>query len=140
MKMTNDKRQMTNECQMPNAKLKIWGLSLIWILPFGFCHSCFGTITGKPVNRPTGQPKKGQSTLELTAALILLMLLLIGAAKIFFWLSGRMVHRQVLYENSRVPAASPSTYGVHVDLTDQASTQGMGEPNESTYPALNVFK
>lgn len=85
--------------------------------------------------------ERAQATLELTAALILLMLLLAGATKIFMWLSGRMVHRQVLYENSRVSAADLSTWGVPVtNLSDPSQTRGVGEPDESTYPALNVFK
>ena len=84
--------------------------------------------------------ERAQATLELTAALILLMLLLAGATKIFVWLSGRMVHRQVLYEASRVHAANLSTWNVSVNLADPTSTQGVEEPDESTYPALNVFK
>jgi len=82
-----------------------------------------------------------QATLELTAALILLMLLLVGATKIFMWLSGLVVHRQVVYENSRVSAADQSTWNVAVtDLSDVNQTTGVGEPDDSTYPALNVFK
>ncbi len=84
--------------------------------------------------------ERAQATLELTAALILLMLLLAGATKIFMWLTGRMVHRQVLYEASRVNAANLSTWNQSVDLTDQEQTKGVQEPNESTYPALNIFK
>ena len=81
----------------------------------------------------------GQATLELTAALILLMLLLVGVTKIFMWLGGRLVHRQVLYENSRVRAADSSTWNVTVaDLSQPIN--GVEEPNDSTYSALNVFK
>ena len=85
--------------------------------------------------------ERAQTTLELTAALILLMLLLAGATKIFMWLSGRMVHRQVLYEASRVHAADCSTWnGTITNLSDPNQIKGVEEPDESTYPALNVFK
>lgn len=90
-----------------------------------------------------------QATLEMTAALILLMLFLVGATKIFMWLAGRVVHRQVVYENSRVSAADNTTWNVSVPDLSDVNLKGVQEPNETEegnnespyyYPALNVFK
>ena len=94
-------------------------------------------LAGKPANQSTSKPKTGQATLEMTAALILLVLLLVGTAKIFFWLNGSLVHRQIQYQNSRVAAADEATWGRSVDIKNPII--GEGEPDESTYPALNIF-
>jgi len=76
--MTNDQCQMTNEFPMTNAKLKIWIWGLIWILSLGICHSAFSAITGQPANRPTGQLKKGQSILEMSLLLVIIVAALIA--------------------------------------------------------------
>ena len=70
--------QMTNECPMTNDKLKIWILSLIWILSFGFCHSGFSGSAGQPVSRQTGKLKKGQSVFEMSLLLVLIAVALIA--------------------------------------------------------------
>ena len=65
--------QMTNECPMTKDKLKIWILSLIWILSFGFCHSGFSAIAGRQVIRLTN---RGQALVELAVfGAIFLMIL-----------------------------------------------------------------
>ncbi|MDD5019649.1 MAG: hypothetical protein PHH75_04615 [Candidatus Omnitrophica bacterium] len=97
----------------------------------------------KNINRHTGTqanrlPKKGQSTLELTAALIVLMILLVGAARIFVWLNERMAWRQSEYENTRVTAGS-TAFTSYVDLANAEHTEGV-EIDESTNPPLNIFK
>ena len=80
----------------------------------------------------------GQSTLEMTASLIVLMLLLVGAARIFVWLNERMVYRQSEYERTRVTAGS-RPFTSHIDLANQEHTRGV-EIDESGNPALNIFR
>ena len=53
---------------------------------------------------------KGQATLELSVALIVVMLLLVATARLFVWLNDGMVNRQVQYENTRVSVAGPTTH------------------------------
>jgi len=80
----------------------------------------------------------GQSTLEMTAALVVLMILLVGAARIFVWLNERMAWRQTEYENTRVTAGS-TAFTSYVDLNNAEHTRGV-EINESSNPPLNIFK
>jgi hypothetical protein len=80
----------------------------------------------------------GQSTLELTAALIVLMILLVGAAKIFVWLNERMAYRQSEYERTRVQAGSVA-FTSSIDLTNAEQTKGV-EIDESSNPPLNIFR
>ena len=68
--------------------------------------------------------KRGQSTLELTVAMIAVFILLLSSVKIFVWVNQRMVLRQEDFEQSRVAAASNNP-GVQVD--------------ESGYPLLDIF-
>ena len=82
---------------------------------------------------------KGQGTLEMTVALVLVMLLIVGAVRIFVWLNERMVYRQVDYENTRAAAGSVPISTEEVDLMNQEQTMGV-QVDESLYPALNVFK
>lgn len=42
-----------------------------------------------------------QATLELTVSLIVCVILLLGAAKIFVWINKSMVERQQAYRNTR---------------------------------------
>jgi hypothetical protein len=80
----------------------------------------------------------GQSTLEMTAALIVLMILLVGAARIFVWLNERMAYRQYQYENTRVEAGSvPFTEGLN--LMNAEHTRGI-EIDESSNTPLNIFR
>lgn len=44
---------------------------------------------------------KAQVTLELTISLIICLILLVGATKIFVWLNQIMVERQQAYQNIR---------------------------------------
>lgn len=77
--------------------------------------------TGLNNGKQTG---KGQSSLELTVALIAAFILLLGTVKLFVWVNERMVLRQEDYEATRVAAASDNP-GVEVD--------------ESAYPLLDIF-
>lgn len=80
----------------------------------------------------------GQTTLELTAALIILMMFLVASARIFVWLNERIVYRQHQYETTRVAAGS-APFTSYVDLANQEHVRGL-EPDESTNPALNIFR
>lgn len=50
--------------------------------------------------------RDGQATLELTVALILIVILLMAGVKVFLWLNEGLVLRQVSYDNTRVVAGS----------------------------------
>ncbi len=87
--------------------------------------------------RIAGFSRDGQSTLEMSAALVLLLLLLVGSVRIFVWLNERMVARQIDYEHTTVRAGNTALGAV--DINDQAATNGL-QVDESAYPALNVFQ
>jgi len=70
-----------------------------------------------------GFKKKSQVSLELTASLIVLFILIGGIVKIFLWVNKRMVLRQELYEQGRVDAGSAGAEPV----------------DESLFPKLNIF-
>ncbi len=59
-----------------------------------------------------GRPSRGQATLELTVALILIVILLMAGVKVFLWLNEGIVLRQVSYENTRVEAGSTAPENV----------------------------
>lgn len=87
----------------------------------------------------------GQASLELTVALILVMLLLVGSIKVFVWLNERMVMRQLDFERTRVAAGSTPPASVSYTYLDNASPEALaisGEVmvDESAYPALNIFE
>ena len=81
--------------------------------------------------------KKAQASLEMSAAFIVVLILLIAAVRLFAWLNASMVYRQSDYERTRVEAGNASLVGVN--LTDQTSTEGV-QTNESAYPQLNIFE
>jgi len=86
---------------------------------------------------------RGQSTLELTAALVVIVILLIGSVKIFLWLNDSMVRRQVNYEATRVAAGSAEFEAVNLVSMDnvEANATSFNElmVDESNYPKLNIF-
>lgn len=95
---------------------------------------------------------RAQATVEMAIALVLSMVLLVGAAKIFVWLNGRMATRQRIYEETRVNAASepmtgwgpdriPNTGDDYRDARIIESQDLTVGPimDESDYPALNIF-
>jgi len=73
--------------------------------------------------------KKAQATLEMTLALMIVLILFFGTIKIFVWFASRIVQRQEDYEeiSERVAAGSiqKDESGVYVD--------------ESDYPPLDIF-
>jgi len=52
--------------------------------------------------------KRAQATIELTAAWIVLLILLIGATGLFLWFNARIVNRQKQYERTRLYAGKLS--------------------------------
>lgn len=78
----------------------------------------------------------GQASLELTAALIIVAILLIASVKMFVWFNARMVMRQVAYESSRVTAGSVPHEDI--DIYSYEGTKGV-QVDDSGYEALNLF-
>ena len=85
----------------------------------------------------------GQSTLELTVALILVSMLVLASVKMFLWFSDRMVLRQERYEANRVAAGNmvqdDSAALTEADLTDREKIRGEYQVDESDFPAFNMF-
>ena len=67
---------------------------------------------------------RAQSSLELSVALIAVMMLIVAMVRLFVWITGRMVKRQVYYDSTRVVATEPGTEG---------------EYNEPTYEEVNLI-
>ena len=85
---------------------------------------------------------RGQSSLEMTAALIMVLLLLVAAVRIFAWLNRRIIYRQEDYEATRIEAGSMPHEDVaftegNVSATD--SILGGVEVDESARPEINLF-
>ena len=59
--------------------------------------------------------------MEMTAAIIGTLLLLLGALKLTIWLGERMTLRQISYEQTRKEASSDASPGVWQDPTIQAN-------------------
>jgi len=76
--------------------------------------------------------------MEMTAALVVLMMLLVGAARVFVWLNERIAYRQYHYEDTRVQAGS-APFTEYVVLSNQEHIRGL-EVNESSNPPLNIFR
>lgn len=81
--------------------------------------------------------------MELTAALVIIAILLIGSAKIFLWLNDSIVRRQVNYEATRVAAGNAEFAPVDLSSNEEISANeiNLGEimVDESNYPKLNIF-
>lgn len=61
--------------------------------------------------------KKGQAILEVSISFILLIVLLCGILKVWFWFNNNMVKRQVGYNATRVQAGtSRDDYTLHWPL------------------------
>ena len=82
--------------------------------------------------------RQAQATVEMAVALILSVVLLVAAAKIFVWLNGSTVLRQKMYEETRVAAGS-QVLTVITDLNDPSQTGGV-MTDDANYPALNLFQ
>ena len=79
-------------------------------------------------NRPTGEPvncKNGQTSLEVTVALVIFAIFLVVAVRIFAWLNAGIVNRQISYDSTRVQAANDAT-------ADKQVAQSQLEPNPGT--------
>ncbi len=80
--------------------------------------------------------RDGQASLELTAALIIVAMLIVGAVKIFVWFNARLAMRQAAYEKTRVAAGNATQ--VQVDIDNYEATKGV-QVDDSKYKALNLF-
>jgi len=85
---------------------------------------------------------RGQSSLEMTAALIMVLLLLVAAVRIFAWLNRRIIWRQRDYEATRIQAGSMPHHDVvftqgNVSATDRIL--GGVEVHDTVRPAINLF-
>lgn len=84
----------------------------------------------------------GQASLELSAALIIVMLLLVATVKMFVWFNERMMLRQRDYEATRITAGqAPQDASQILDsvaILNKEHTQGVGV-DESAYPAFNII-
>ncbi len=70
-----------------------------------------------------------QATLELTASLIGVMIIICATIAIFTWLNNSLVYRQKAYEETRAKAGNYTTFNeVQVDESDL-----------NKFPKLNVF-
>ena len=74
--------------------------------------------------------KKSQVILEITIGLVVIVILMVGAAKIFVWVGNQMAQREIDYNNTRAAAASEDT-----EKSDEAVFV-----DESQYPALDVLE
>jgi hypothetical protein len=54
---------------------------------------------------------KAQVSIELAAAIIIVILFMLATIKVFGWLNTVMVDRQQYYQGSRVTAGTPATPG-----------------------------
>jgi len=82
---------------------------------------------------------RGQSSLEMTAAMIMVLLMLVAAVRIFAWLNRRIIWRQADYEATRIQAGSTPHQDVtftegNVNTTDVIL--GGVEVNESARPQI----
>lgn len=83
--------------------------------------------------------RAGQSTMELTAAMVLLMMLLVASVRIFVWLNERIVNQQRQYESTRVEAGGPGQVAPVGNIYDEEATEGAGHLYEAPYVPLNIF-
>ncbi len=93
-------------------------------------------------HRPKAGRGRGQSSLEMTAAMIMVLLMLVAAVRIFTWLNRRIIYRQADYEATRIQAGSMPHEDVtftegNVSATD--TILGGVEINESARSEINLF-
>lgn len=72
---------------------------------------------------------RGQSTIEMAAAIIAVFIFLLGTLQIFVWFNNMIVSRQQYYSSSRLSAASDSP-GEYSWQPQPLDIFGAGEPGE----------
>ncbi len=93
-------------------------------------------------HRPRAGRGRGQSSLEMTAALIMVLLMLVAAVRIFAWLNRRIIYRQEDYEASRIAAGSMPHQTVSFAegrVTAGDTILGGVEVDESPRPKIHLF-
>ena len=88
--------------------------------------------------------KNAQSSMEVSAALIAVFILVIGSARIFSWVNKRMVMRQQKYESTRVAAGSTQdSINPETGKAAETATEAIGkytvEVDEEGLPQLKIF-
>ncbi len=68
----------------------------------------------------------GQASLEMTAALIGVLLLFAGSLRVFLWVADRLISRQQYYEQTRVAAGSAQP-GLWNDPASKKPLRVLGE-------------
>jgi hypothetical protein len=88
--------------------------------------------------------RKGQATVELSVALILVMLLLVASVKTFVWINEKIVRRSRAYEATRVSAGQAPLQAVNVQPITSATTSQLELSGERMYneptEALNIIE
>lgn len=88
---------------------------------------------------------KAQVALEAAIAISCVLILLLGALKIFLWINQRVVQRQEDYEATRISAGSvdPYTYKEDGGVSKEPNLAVREEidtlMDESKYPKLDIF-
>ncbi len=62
-------------------------------------------MEGRMVERKNSKRAKAQVTLELAFAIMAIVILLMGAIKLFIWFNQRFIFRQGFYERTRTNAS-----------------------------------
>jgi hypothetical protein len=92
-------------------------------------------MTIKPVSGKQKNNKSAQVSIELTVALILITVLILGSARIFAWLNQCMVERQDAYDATRDTPVVDDTY----DQDHDGRTDDKIAADFYTPPKLNIF-
>ncbi len=79
---------------------------------------------------------QGQTSLEMTVALILVVILLVASVKIFLWLNEGIVSQQVSYENTRLQAGRESVAFGSIDVNQPIR----GVENAPDFEVLNIVR
>ena len=68
-----------------------------------------------------GLRKRGQASLEMTMAILGLLLLVLASVKVFWWLSVRLISRQKYYECTRGLAGRVNMEQLKADFEDSSN-------------------
>ena len=87
-----------------------------------------GRRENNAMNRKFCLMRSGQATLELSVALIVVMILLVAIVRTFVWFNEKIVKRQAGYESTRVAAGStPHDIILLEDSSSGGVVRGLGE-------------
>jgi hypothetical protein len=99
--------------------------------------------SGQALRLRSGQ---AQTTMELAAAMAILMMLLVASVRVFVWLNERIVKQQKAYEATRALAGgseqinmAESTLPTIANIMNMEQTEGEGNLYTTPYEPLNIF-